>query len=214
MKSKLRYLITTVAILSLIFTACSGGDLTTPEDESNTLQFEGILLHESSILITGTKADLLSKGQLISLRFPAEMVERPPIGSLYSYEIDSTLRESWPPQADALKAEEIREFAGHTVISFESAEMILGHLPQNSHLIDVRTMEEFESGHVSGSQNLPVDEIEEAILTAVPEKTDVIIVYCRSGNRSAHAGKMLEDLGYKVILDAGGINDYKGDQVQ
>ena len=87
--------------------------------------------------------------------------------------------------------------------------MILEHLPQSVHLIDVRTVEEYEGGHISGAQNIPMGEIEEAILTAVPEKTDVIIVYCRSGNRSAQASRILEDLGYQVILDAGGIIDYK-----
>jgi len=214
MTNRLRYLIITVAILSFSFTACTGGDVSAPDDECDMLQFEGILLHESSILITKSEEDRLPEGQLISLSFPAEMGEQPPVGSLYSYEIDSTIRESWPPQADAVQAEEILAYAGHTVISFDTAEMILGHLPQNAHLIDVRTLEEYGSGHVEGSQNIPVDKIEEAILTAVPEKTDVIIVYCRSGNRSAQAGKTLENLDYKVILDAGGINDYKGDLVQ
>ncbi|GAB1475462.1 hypothetical protein MASR2M70_02940 [Bacillota bacterium] len=210
----LKYAIAFVIILTLFATACSGGGTSAPGSEDNAYELEGILIHESSILITKSKVDQLPEGRLISLSFPAEMRETPPIGSLYSYEIGSTIRESWPPQADAIKAEEIREFAGHTVISFDSAEMILGHLPQNSHLIDVRTTEEFESGYVSGAQNIPMDEIESAILTVVPEKTDVIIVYCRSGNRSAQAGNMLEVLGYKVILDAGGIIDYKGGLLQ
>ena len=79
--------------------------------------------------------------------------------------------------------------------------MILEHLPERAHLIDVRTVEEYKGG-IDGAQNIPIDEIEEAILIAIPEKSDVVIVYCRSGNCSAQAGKMLEDLGYKVILDA------------
>jgi rhodanese-related sulfurtransferase len=66
---------------------------------------------------------------------------------------------------------------------------------------------------VSGALNIPVDQIEAAILTAVPEKADVVILYCRSGNRSAQAADILEDLGYLVILDAGGINSYKGELV-
>lgn len=210
MKTRLRYLMVAVVILSLFTTACSGGGITGP-DEGDTIRFEGILLHESSILITKSEADPLPKGQLISLSFPDEMEEPPAVGSLYSYEIEPALRESWPPQGTAIKAEEIRALAGHTVISFDSAEMILQHLPQNAYLIDVRTIEEYEGGHISGAQNIPLDEIEEAIRTAVPEKADVIIVYCRSGNRSAQAGKILEDLGYQVILDAGGIIDYSHD---
>ncbi len=213
MKTRSKYIIVAVVILSLFVTACSGGGVTGPDDEGDTLQFEGILLHESSILVTESKADQLPKGQLISLSFPDDMGEPPTIGSLYSYEIEPALRESWPLQGTAIKAEEIQALAGHTVISFDTAEMILAHLPENAHLIDVRTVEEYEGGHVGGALNIPVDEIEEAILTAVPEKSDVVIVYCRSGNRSAQAGKILEDLGYKVILNAGGINDYKGEIV-
>ena len=208
MKARLKYIIVAVVILSLFVTACSGGYMTDSNEEVNTLQFEGILLHEGSILITKSKADQLSQGQLISLSFPDGMAA-PPVGSLYDYEIDSALRESWPPQGSAINAEEIKAFAGHTVITFDTAEMILEHLPQSVHLIDVRTVEEYEGGHISGAQNIPMGEIEEAILTAVPEKTDVIIVYCRSGNRSAQASRILEDLGYQVILDAGGIIDYK-----
>ena len=211
MKTRLRYILVALVILSLFATACSGGGTTGPDDESDTLQFEGILLLESSILVTESKADQLPKGQLISLSFPDGMEEPPAVGSLYSYEIESALRESWPVQGTAIKAEEIRALAGHTVISFDTAEMIVDHLPENTHLIDVRTIEEYQGGHVSGALNLPLDGIEEAILAAVPEKSDVVIVYCRSGNRSAQASKILEDLGYKVILDAGGINDYKGE---
>ena len=209
MKSRSIYVLTAVVILSQLVTACSGGNIADPDDEANTLQFEGILLHGSSILITKSDEDQLPQGQLISLSFPDEMEGPPAVGSLYSYEIEPALRESWPPQGTVIKADEIRAFAGHTVISFDTAEMILDHLPRNAYLIDVRTPEEYQDGHVSGAQNIPLDETEEVILTAVPEKADVIIVYCRSGNRSAQASKILEELGYQVILDAGGIIDYK-----
>jgi rhodanese-related sulfurtransferase len=209
MKARLKYIVAVVAILSLLAVAGACGNMTGPDDEAGTLQFEGILLHEGSVLITESKAGQLSEGQLISLSFPDDMETLPPVGSLYRYVIDSTLRESWPPQGNAIEAEKIQAFAGHTVITFDAAEMILEHLPERAHLIDVRTVEEYKGGHIDGAQNIPIDEIEEAILIAIPEKSDVVIVYCRSGNRSAQAGKMLEDLGYKVILDAGGIIDYE-----
>ena len=64
--------------------------MTGPDDEAGTLQFEGILLHEGSVLITESKAGQLSEGQLISLSFPDDMETLPPVGSLYRYVIDST----------------------------------------------------------------------------------------------------------------------------
>ena len=213
MRNRLGYIIATVISLSLLVSACSGGTTADTSGEKDTIQFQGILLHENSILVTESTEQQLPKGQLISLSFP-ESIASPATGSLYKYEISSSLRESWPPQGSVKKIEEVQALAGHTVISFDASEDILKHLPENAHLIDVRTTEEYESGHVSGAQNISVDQIETAIQIAVPEKSDVIIVYCRSGNRSAQAGKILEDMGYKVILDAGGIIDYKGEQVK
>lgn len=198
--------------ISLLVSACSSGTMPSTSGVEEKIQFQGILLHESSILVTKSTEQQLTRGQLISLSFP-EGVEAPPIGSLYNYEIDSGLRESWPPQGIAKKIEEVQVLAGHTVISFDTGEAILQHLPESAYLIDVRTPNEYEGGHVSGSQNIPVNRIKTAILVAVPEKNDIIIVYCRSGNRSAQAGKMLEDLGYQIILDAGGIIDYEGEKI-
>jgi len=212
MRNKSGCIMATVLSLSLLVSACSAGTTPNTSGEKDTIQFKGILLHENSILVTESTDQQLPKGELISLSFP-EGIASPATGSLYKYEISSSLRESWPPQGSVKKIEEVQALAGHTVISFDASEDILQHLPENAHLIDVRTIEEYESGHVSGAQNISVDQIETAIQIAVPEKTDVIIVYCRSGNRSAQAGKILEDMGYKVILDAGGIIDYTGEQV-
>ncbi len=208
MRSKSGYIAATVICLSLFVSACSSGVDTNHE----TLTFQGILLHENSVLTTESTEQQIPEGQLISLGFP-EGMETPPVGSLYTYEISSAIRESWPPQGSAIKAEEVRALAGHTVISFDTADAILQHLPQNAYFFDVRTAQEYESGHVSGAQNIPVDQVETDIPHLVPEKTDVIILYCRSGNRSAQASEKLEDLGYMVILDAGGIIDYEGEQV-
>ena len=213
MRNKSGCIMATVLSLSLLVSACSAGTTPNTSGEKDTIQFKGILLHENSILVTESTEEQLPKGELISLSYP-EGIAAPATGSLYKYEISSSLRESWPPQGSVKKIEEVQALAGHTVISFDASEDILQHLPENAHLIDVRTTEEYESGHVSGAQNISVDQIETAIQIAVPEKTDVIIVYCRSGNRSAQASKMLEDMGYKVILDVGGIIDYKGEQVK
>ena len=205
---KIRFIIAIIIILIPTFSACSAKE----PDEGESFQVQGILLHGNSILITESKNQQLSGGQIISLSFP-EVVEVPPVGSLFKYEIGPELRESWPPQGDAASIEEVRKYAGTTVIDFITAEAVLQHLPEKSHFIDVRTDEEYKEGHISGAINIPVDVIESKIADIASDKSDIIILYCRSGNRSATAGKILESLGYEVILDAGGIIDYSGETV-
>ena len=80
-------------------------------------------------------------------------------------------------------------------------------------IIDVRTIEEYESGHIPGSINIPNETIQEEIEEKIPDKNQVIYIYCRSGNRSAQSAKKLVDLGYQNIYDFGGINTWTGEIV-
>jgi phage shock protein E len=73
-------------------------------------------------------------------------------------------------------------------------------------LIDVRTPEEFASGHIEGAVNIPVDALA-GRLSEVPTGQP-IIVYCRSGNRSATASQILADAGYTSIYDLGGLQGW------
>lgn len=70
-------------------------------------------------------------------------------------------------------------------------------------LLDVRTPEEFAEGHVEGATNIPVDALAER-LADVPKDHDVV-VYCRSGGRSARAASLLREAGYQVH-DLGGMD--------
>ncbi len=72
-------------------------------------------------------------------------------------------------------------------------------------IIDVRTKEEYESGHIKGAINIPVD----AINSIDIDKTKKIIVYCKSGKRSNNAANILLNKGYKYIYDMGGINNWQ-----
>lgn len=74
-------------------------------------------------------------------------------------------------------------------------------------IFDVRTQEEYDDGHIENAVLLPYDQIDAKAVSDY-EKDDVILVYCRSGNRSAKAAKTLSDLGYKNIYDFGGIQDW------
>lgn len=79
-------------------------------------------------------------------------------------------------------------------------------------IIDVRSIEEYESGHIKGAINIPVDVIElVGIEQIISSKEKNIIVYCRSGNRSRHAAEILISLGYTNIYDLGSINKWSGE---
>lgn len=120
------------------------------------------------------------------------------------------IRESDPPGVDVRRFEALENPRGFITITLRSAGRILNHIQQGIHFIDVRTAAEYEEGHVGGSLNLPLDELERRIEEEVPDKNDVVILYCRSGNRSAQAASLLSKMGYSVLLDAGGIQSYGG----
>ena len=77
-------------------------------------------------------------------------------------------------------------------------------------LIDVRTLEEFIAGRIAGSVLLPYDQINAASAAAAigPNKDRTVIVYCRSGRRSEIAAATLASLGYRKVLDLGGIGSW------
>ena len=76
-------------------------------------------------------------------------------------------------------------------------------------ILDVREQNEFDAGHITDAALLPVGSITEASAAAViPEKDSVVLVYCRSGNRSKTASQALVELGYTNIYEFGGINTW------
>ena len=80
-------------------------------------------------------------------------------------------------------------------------------------LLDVRSLDEFASGHIPGAILYPHDNIsEQTCETILPNKKQRIFVYCRSGRRSKIAAQKLIDLKYANIIEIGGINDYNGER--
>ena len=76
-------------------------------------------------------------------------------------------------------------------------------------VLDVREQDEFDAGHIPGAVLLPVGTITKDTAAAViPELDSVVLVYCRSGNRSKTASKALVDLGYTNVYEFGGINTW------
>ena len=76
-------------------------------------------------------------------------------------------------------------------------------------LLDVRTREEYASGHIEGSRNLPLDELNR-VDSVIKDKNAPLYVHCLSGGRSAHAAAYLKGKGYKEVHDIGGIGTYRG----
>lgn len=79
---------------------------------------------------------------------------------------------------------------------------------ENALLLDVRTRQEYATGHIPGSLNVPLqrlEDIEDEIAKDTP-----LFVHCLSGGRSRQAVSLLREMGYHEVSDIGGINKYKG----
>jgi len=81
-------------------------------------------------------------------------------------------------------------------------------------ILDVRTQEEYAQGHIPNAVLIPDYEIEEKAETALKDKNQLILVYCRSGRRSKLASEILVKLGYTNIYEFGGIIDWPYEIVQ
>lgn len=75
-------------------------------------------------------------------------------------------------------------------------------------ILDVRTQAEYDESHIPGAILIPHDTVATAAEDALPDKSQLILVYCRSGNRSKQASQALVDLGYTNVVEFGGINSW------
>ena len=82
---------------------------------------------------------------------------------------------------------------------------------KNYIILDVRRPDEYAKGHIPGAINVPNEEIGTAEIAELPDKAQLILVYCRSGRRSKEASEKLVRLGYTNIVEFGGINDWTGE---
>ena len=80
-------------------------------------------------------------------------------------------------------------------------------MPDNAVLIDVRSAEEFQSGHLPGAVNIPHTVIAEKISGAAPDKSTPLYLYCRSGRRVGIAMEALKNSGYTVMYNLGGMEE-------
>ena len=78
-------------------------------------------------------------------------------------------------------------------------------------ILDVRRADEFAAGHIPNAINVPNESIGTTEIPELPDKDQLIMVYCRSGRRSKEAAEKLVKLGYTNIVEFGGILDWKGE---
>lgn len=106
--------------------------------------------------------------------------------------------------ANVLRGTEAQEPTGYRQITPQEAKALMD---SNTGwiLLDVRTQEEYDSGHIPGATLLPNETIGTAEIPSLPSKSQMILIYCRSGNRSKQAAMKLENLGYTNLYEFGGI---------
>ena len=81
-------------------------------------------------------------------------------------------------------------------------------------VVDVRTIEEYNEGHIPNAVSIPLETIENEAEAKLKNKDDLILVYCRSGRRSREAALKLIEKGYTNVIDFGGIKDWNGEVVK
>lgn len=94
-----------------------------------------------------------------------------------------------------------------TVITAEEAKIMMHEYP-NCLILDVRTQDEYDEGHIENSILIPYDNINADTMKQYTDKNQIILVYCRSGRRSAIACQTLIELGYSYVYDFGGIQNW------
>lgn len=113
-------------------------------------------------------------------------------------------------QTDVSGGEKNTVESAYMKISAEDAKKIMDGA-EDFVLVDVREEDEYVAGHIAGALLIPYGEMKERAETELPDKEQTILVYCRSGRRSAIAAQTLSELGYTDVWDFGGIIDWPYD---
>ena len=110
----------------------------------------------------------------------------------------------------AKKSDAAKKEGGYTHIDMETAKKMMAN--DDGHVIvDVRSQEEYNEGHIPGAIVIPNESIGTEQPKELPDLEQVILVYCRSGNRSRQASQKLADMGYTNVYEFGGIKDWTGE---
>ena len=104
------------------------------------------------------------------------------------------------------------EYRDYSRISQDEAKEMMakddGHV-----IVDVRRQDEYDAGHIPGAILIPNESIGTEPPEQLPDRDQIILIYCRSGNRSKQAAQKLFDMGYTSVYEFGGINTWTGEIV-
>ncbi|MFA9379547.1 MAG: rhodanese-like domain-containing protein [Acetanaerobacterium sp.] len=211
----------------LMFAGC-----TPPEDY---VMFIGVVeeIYEQGLLVAD--ADLADADRA-SVSFAEDMEPGSfnlLVGQTVRVTIEPEIRESYPVQVTAVKIELIADEPGQTGSQTEDSMEEENTQSDPSHqtitperakelmdseaavvVLDVRAQSEYDEGHIEGAVLLPDTEVSERAEELLPDKDALILVYCRSGRRSALAAGELAGMGYTNIMDFGGIIDWTYETVK
>ncbi len=110
------------------------------------------------------------------------------------------------------EATDYQQTSDYRQIAMEDAGTMMAE-EENYIILDVRTEAEYAERHIPNAINIPNESIGSEEIPDLPDKDQLILVYCRSGNRSRQAAEKLAALGYTNIVEFGGINDWPGETV-
>ena len=105
--------------------------------------------------------------------------------------------------------EECKEQAKYRRITADEAQVLMQKTPDYL-ILDVRSPEEFAEGHIPHAINIPMDQFGEEPPRELPDRRQTIFVYCVKGIRSMNVANRLAHMGYKNIVEMGGIQDWHG----
>lgn len=200
-----------------------------------TLLLAGCGTKEKNIVFTGVILEIYDNGILVetadlygsdkaSVSFDKD-IEGISFNFLAGQTVELTIlpqiRESYPVQVTAVKIKLIQQAQEDETMSSTISEQLSEYkkiTPEEAKkiidgeqaftLLDVRMQDEFDEGHIEGAMLVPDIELAEKAPEALPDKDATILVYCRSGRRSEASAKELVGMGYKNVLDFGGIIDW------
>ena len=107
-------------------------------------------------------------------------------------------------------ADDRKEQAKYRRITADEAQVLM-QKEENYLILDVRTPEEFAEGHIPHAINIPMDVFGEEPPRELPDRNQMIFVYCVKGIRSMNVANRLAHMGYRNIVEMGGIQDWHGD---
>lgn len=128
----------------------------------------------------------------------------------YNEASETIIEESTPTNTTYVQQPTSAEQPARRLITASQAKELMQQHPY-AIILDVRNMDEFYTGHIPGAILLPSTEIRALAPTTIPYKDTLILIYCRSGNRSQSAAATLISMGYTNVYDFGGINSWPYD---